>query len=66
MDFVIEYAGTTIAMEVRYKGKLTLKDAENILFFMQNSNCEMGFIVYRGAKLYHILKNIWAVPVEEV
>ena len=66
VDFVLEYKRRVIGIEAKFKEEVTMKDASNLVFFCENSNCEAGFIVYTGDKIIKLLSNIWAIPVWEI
>lgn len=66
VDFIWEYEGEIIPIEAKYKEKLSPADAEGILRFCREQPCRVGIIVYRGKRIYEVLKNIWAVPVWEI
>jgi len=66
IDFVWEYKRRIIAIEAKFKDEIKMKDISNLVYFCENSDCEAGFVVYTGNRIFKLLKNIWAIPVWEI
>ena len=63
VDFILESNDKIIAVEVKFSNKVSFRDAENI-FFLKDvlPNLSAGFVVYNGAEIVTLGKNIYAIP----
>lgn len=63
VDLVLESKGKTLPIEIKYKNEITGKDARGIKSFMEdNTDVEVGLLVYPGRKIRKISPQIYAVP----
>jgi hypothetical protein len=63
VDFILEFNGKIIAIEVKYTTKVDFRDAENLFFLKDNlSNWGAGMVIYNGAEVLTLGQNIYAVP----
>jgi len=66
VDFVWEYENRVIAVEAKFKEEVSIKDAQNLIYFCENNTCDGGFIAYSGNRVHKLLSNIWVVPIGEL
>lgn len=65
VDFIIEYAGRPLAIEVKTAQKVTQKDAAGIYEFLRTyPSAAGGIIVYTGKEIQRLAGNVYAVPYE--
>jgi len=64
VDFIVENGDQTFAVEVTSSSSWQAKDLAGLSSFLTSSkNCKMGIVAYAGAKVLHLGKSIWAVPI---
>ncbi len=66
IDFIIEYAGRLIPIEVKWKAIVKTKDVVNMRVFLEDFRGEapFGIILYKGKELLRLDKGIFLVPHE--
>lgn len=64
VDFILETAGRTIAIEVKYGSRLRESDIASLKAYLQTEKyCAGGIVAYNGAEIMKLADKIWAVPV---
>jgi predicted AAA+ superfamily ATPase len=63
VDFVVERDRKKMAIEVKLSDRVSWLDTEHLRWYMsQDASCTVAVIVYAGARVVHLAKNIVAVP----
>ncbi|HPN65383.1 MAG TPA: ATP-binding protein [Candidatus Goldiibacteriota bacterium] len=63
VDFIIEHAGRTAAIEVKTASSISQKDAAGIYEFLKTyPSAAGGLIIYAGQKVQRLAGNVYAVP----
>lgn len=64
VDFVLEIARQTIAIEVKYGSRIKEDDLTGIKAYLQSSkNCLAGILAYNGTEVLKLRNKIWAIPI---
>lgn len=64
VDFILETAGKTIAIEVKYGSRVRENDIAGLKAYLQSAiNCSGGIVAYNGADVLKLEDKIWAVPI---
>lgn len=66
IDFIIEYAGRIVPIEVKWKTIIKSRDILNMRIFLEDfkRDAPFGIILYKGRELLRLDKNIFLVPCE--
>lgn len=63
VDFVLEFGGKVVAVEIKNQGRLHPAEAKPLSVFIERTPaCVAGIVGYQGDQILPLGKNIWAVP----
>jgi len=64
VDFIIEFSGDTIAIEVKNSTRWREQDLTGLKAYLSSSRkCRAGILAYMGTEVLKITDKIWAVPI---